>query len=59
LEVLLAKNDYPEDVAKALVEEVSATNAFVNSCPAVGCFLAGAQPWLATLVNEGGVHIES
>jgi hypothetical protein len=58
LEVLLA-NDYPEDVAKALVEEVGATDAFVNSCPAVGCFLSGAQPWLATLVNEGGVDIES
>ena len=54
MEVLLA-NDYPEDIAHALLEEGSATDAFVDSCPAVGCLLAGAQAWLGTLwMNEGG-----
>jgi hypothetical protein len=54
LEVLLA-NDYPEDIAKALLEESGADDVFVNSCPAVGCFISGAQPWLAALSqNEGG-----
>jgi hypothetical protein len=54
LEILLA-NDYPEDVAKALVDEAKATDEFVDSCPAVGCYISGAQPWLASLNrNEGG-----
>ena len=48
-------NNYPKDVAKALVEG-GATDAFVDSCPAVRCFLAGGLPWLLTLLgtNEGG-----
>lgn len=54
LEVLLA-NDYPEDIAKALVDECGASDDFVNGCPAVGCFVSGAQPWLSTpWVNGGG-----
>ena len=59
LEVLLA-NDYPEDVGKALVEG-GATDEFVDSCQAVGCFLAGGLPWLTTLLgtNEGGIITES
>jgi hypothetical protein len=43
LEILLA-NNYPEDVAKALVDEGKATDDFVDSCPAVGCYISGAQP---------------
>jgi hypothetical protein len=48
-------NDYPEDVAKALVKEGGSTDEFVNSYSSVGCSISGAQPWLATLVtNKGG-----
>jgi hypothetical protein len=53
-------NDHPEDVAKALVDEGKASDDFVDSCPAVGCYISGAQPWLATLNrNEGGGGTEN
>jgi hypothetical protein len=54
LEVLLA-NDYPEDVAKALLSDGGGSDEFVNSCSAVGCFITGGQPWVdACGGNEGG-----
>jgi hypothetical protein len=54
-EVLLA-NNCPEDVAKALVHNGGATDAFVNACPAAGCFISGAQPWLSFLGKKGGTN---
>ena len=46
-------------IAKALVEGHSAADTLVNSYPGVGCLLAGAQPWLATLGANEGVSLPS
>jgi hypothetical protein len=41
-----------------LVDEGGAADEVVNSCPAVGCFVSGAQPWLLATwhhhVTKGG-----
>ena len=58
---MLLANDYPKDTAKALVEG-GPTDVFVDSCPAVGCFLAGGLPWLPSRLlgtKEGGIITES
>jgi hypothetical protein len=53
----LLANNYPKDIAQALIDNGGVSDDFVSSCPAVGYFISGAQSWLATSWrNEGGAQ---